>query len=185
MRCVPLLALALVALPALAQDVPTGLSLSSGYATGFEAGAVYAEARVRFALPGKLGLEPLVSWTRELPYLLVYDCMGVDGPVEWGWGCSGGVSGDQAFGVGAALTYRAVPAGLPLGLDGAHVAVTAQRVLPFWDGAGYRLGAEVGAEVQVVRQVRLGTDVQVARYTDFPYSARLSVAPVVRLAVGR
>lgn len=189
------LAAAVLALPAAAQPVPTSFTLSSGYATGFEAGGIHAEGRLRYAPAGKLGLEPMASWTKELPHLVAYDvgvdpgegsCVLREGPAASpGSTCTWRGGGDQAFAVGTALTYRAESDGLPLGLDGAHAGVFGQVVLPLWWSRGHRLGVEAGVDVRLSSRVRLGADVQVSRFTDFPDAPGLTVSPLVRLGVGR
>ncbi|MGB3541533.1 hypothetical protein [Rubrivirga sp.] len=173
MRALVLL-VSLAALSVSAQDVPTGLTVGAGYASGFEGVAIHTEARARFAGSG-WGLEPSLSWTRELPYTRPVLDSGfyVGGCPE---PCTRRFEGEQAVAVGMALAYRTVARGLEV-----HAGAFGQRVLPVWDSRSYRAGLEVGAAVPVGR-IRLGADVQVARLTG---DRRTSVAPVVRLALGR
>lgn len=174
-----------LSLPVAAQNVPTGVTVSTGYATGYEAGALHSEVRLRFSGAG-FGLEPMASWTVEAPYSVDYGafCVYPQGG-DPGYGtCLGRSGGGHAVALGVALTYRAPGDGLPLGLDGAHVGTFAQAVVPLWQSRGQRYGVEIGADAQLSRRVRLGLDVQASRYTEFAGGRAVSVSPLVRLAVG-
>ncbi len=181
MRAVALLAL-LVALPVAAQDVPTGATLSTGYATGFPAGAVHSEVRLRFAESG-LGLEPMLSWTTGFAYEETWTggCISLGSPAG---PCVSRVEGEQATSVGTALTYRMDEGAHPLGLGGAHVGAFVQAGLPLWQVQGRRVGVEVGVDRRLGSRVRLGLDVQASRYSELD-TRSVSVAPLLRLAVGR
>lgn len=186
MRTATAALLLVLSLPVAAQDVPTGSTFSTGYATGFEAGALHSEVRFRFASSG-LGLEPMLSWTKEFPYSVDYGSFcyfrGQGDPKEAS--CVGRAGGENAFAVGTALTYQMPEGALPLGLDGAHVGTFAQAVLPLWQNRGTRIGIEAGVDARLSERVRLGLDVQASRYSEFSDSREISVAPLLRLAVGR
>lgn len=162
------------------------MTVASGYATGFEAGAVHTEVRVRVPVSARVSIEPMASWTQGFAYgqdVLVPAC----DPL--GSGCFGygdyRAPGAQARALGSALTYRADAARLPLGLDAAHAGVFAQAVFPIWTGRGQRLGAEIGASARVGRAVRAGVDVQAAYFTAIDGGReQFSITPLLRLSVG-
>jgi hypothetical protein len=173
----PLALLVFLAAPVLAQDVPTGATVGLGYATGFEGGAVHTEARVRFA-GGGWGFEPSLSWTEQFAYAVpAHSGFYIGGCPE---PCTSRVEGERSVAFGLALAYRGAARGLDV-----HAGAFGQRVLPVWSSQAYRAGLEVGAAVPLGR-VRVGADVQVARFTaGHMGGGRTSVAPVVRLALGR
>ena len=178
-----------LALPASVQRGPAAYTVATGYATEFGAGGVHPEARLRYPLGPNVDIEPMASWTMELPYTVVDDVPVNPGEGfcqhRGGAGCAWRTGADQAFGVGTAVAYRVEGASLPLGLDGAHAGVFGQVLLPLWQSEGHRLGAEAGVETRLGGRACLGADVQVSRFTEFADTRRLSVSPLVRLAVGR
>lgn len=169
-----------------AQDRISAVTVATGYATGFEAGAVHNEIRLRVPVTERVALEPMASWTQGFAYgesnspCTEYICPQIYIPHD-----TFRQSGARAVALGSALSYRVTEA-LPLGLDGAHAGVFAQAVYPIWSGRGQRLGAEAGAETRLGRLVRVGADVQAAYFTAFDGGReRFSLTPLVRLAVGR
>lgn len=175
-----------LAAPASAQDRVSAVTVASGYATGFEAGAVHSEIRLRVPVSARVAIEPVASWTQGFAYgqdILLAPCQG-ETPCYYGDDL-GRSSGARALALGSALVYRADAARLPLGLDGAHAGVFAQAVYPIWSGRGQRVGAEVGAAARVGRAVRVGADVQAAYFTAVDGGReRLSITPLLRLSVG-
>ena len=179
----PLLAFALLtSLNASAQD---RVSVATGYATGFESGALHSEVRVRLPLDAHVAIEPMASWTQGFSY-------GIDilfSPCDPAVFCPSGdafrAAGARELGVGAAVTYRTSEA-LPLGLDAAHVGVFAQGMYPMWNGHGKRLGAEIGTAARLGRLVSVGADVQASIFTDAGDGReRFSAVPLLRVSVGR
>ena len=176
-----------VALAALSRRRPPAQDRISALtaATDFGGGAVHTEIRLRAPIRERIALEPMASWTQGFSYgngILVPPC---DPAVFCESPAAFRTDGTRAVALGSALSYRVAEA-LPFGLDGAHVGVFAQAVFPIWSGNGQRLGAEAGAEARIGRLVTVGADVQAACFTDVDGGReRVSVAPLVRLAVGR
>ena len=108
---------------ALAQDVPTGLTVGAGYASGFPGGAVHTEARVRFDGGSGWGLEPSLSWTEGLDYTVpAVSGFYIGGCPE---PCVSRVGGERAVAFGLALAYRTDVRGVEV-----HGGSFGQRVLP-------------------------------------------------------
>ena len=161
--------------PLAAQDIPTGLTLGAGYASGFEGGAAHGEMRLRFAHDG-LGLEPTLSLTEAF----AFDVPSTGGGFIGGCPdpCLQRVDREQMVAAGMALTYRTVARGLDV-----HAGTFVQTVLPLWSRRGYRAGLEVGGATPV-GPFNIGADIQVARFTDDESRIpALSVTPVLRAAL--
>ena len=174
--------------PSTASRQGMSFNLGSGLATGFEAGALHTDLRVRIPLGAAgLAIEPMLGWTEAFAYDgpdPICEAMDPAGPF---YACPAErAEGADALLIGAVLSTQSN--GTPvLGLADAYGGIGADLVSPTRAPNQYRFSAMGGLIVPVARGLAVGGEVQASLYS---HEARdgdrgvLSFTPALRLSVG-